>query len=343
MVGTPRHVVLGGSGFIGRHVALALLRRGDPVLIAGRTSPPLPAADRAGLRFVPLDFAEADWGAVLQDGDVVHHYAWSTIPTTANDDPLSDLDINLRGTLRLLQAARARRGVRVLFSSSGGTVYGPAARRPIPESDDLQPMTAYGVSKVAAEKYLGFYRALHGLDTRIARLSNPYGIGQNIERRQGAISAFLRRMAAGQPIEIWGDGSVVRDFLHIDDAVRGLLALADASPEALPALPVFNLGSGTGLSLNELLGILRGLAGPDLAVERHPGRRFDVPWNVLDIALARRHLGWAPRIAVADGIAMVMRDGEAGRSEFSSLPSFPPLSVPQLSARSIHLRTTGAR
>ncbi len=318
-----RHLVLGGSGFIGRHLALALLRRGETVVVADRHPPrALPAAmlpaaaPRAA--FVALDLATADLAALLQDGDVVHHCAWSTIPKTANDDPLADLDTNLRGTLRLLDALAARAGTRLVFASSGGTVYGRLRETPVREDHPLDPITAYGVSKLAAEKYIGFYRASRGLDARIARISNPYGIGQDPWRKQGAASVFLHRALAGQPIEVWGDGSVVRDYLHVADLTAGLLALADA-PATASGPAVFNLGSGEGVSIDRLLAALGARLQRALAVDYLGARAFDVPVNVLDISRAREHLGWSPRLDLAAGLDRAVLDHAAGLRDHSTL------------------------
>ncbi len=337
-MGAARHVVLGGCGFIGRHVALALLRRGERVVLAGRAPPTEapPDIDPALVSFAPFDLGTADWGTLLRDGDVVHHYAWSTIPKTANENPLADLDVNLRGTLRLLEALRRRHGARLVFSSSGGTVYGPLHRTPVAEDHPLDPVTAYGVSKLAAEKYLGFFRAIHGLDCRIARISNPYGIGQDPRRKQGAASIFLQRALADEPIEVWGDGGVVRDYIHVADVADGLLALADAAPERLPPLPVFNIGSGEGVSITEMLDAAPaapgtrtgGAAFSGTAVRRADQRagRFSRARRLGMAAadrLRRRHRARAVRPPAR--LAGVLQPGRSGVSVTpGNLPSRPP-------------------
>jgi UDP-glucose 4-epimerase len=269
--------------------------------------------------FVSCDLVSADWDALLQDGDAVHHYACSTIPKTANDEPLADLEVNVRGTVRLLDALRRRTGIRLVFPSSGGTVYGPLRQTPVSEEHPLDPITIYGVSKVAIEKYLGFYRTMHGLDVRIARLSNPYGVGQDPSRKQGAATIFVNRAMAGQPIEVWGDGSVVRDYIHISDAVAGLLAIVDAPAVSSSEHPVFNIGSGKGVSIREILALLQERLGRVLQVSYLPSRGFDVACNVLDIGRARSVLGWTPRLEFADGMDLTIGDYRAGRTSFSTL------------------------
>ncbi len=302
-------------------MALALLRRNDAVVIADRS--PIkeapPDVNAALLSFVRCDLASADWDSLLRDGDVVHHYACSTIPKTANDDPLGDLDVNVRGSVRLLEALRRRHGTRLVFPSSGGTVYGPLRHAPVPEDHPLDPITIYGVSKVAIEKYLGFYRGIHHLDLRIARLANPYGVGQDPRGKQGAATTFLNLAMADEAIEVWGDGSVVRDYIHIADTVAGLLAVVDAAPVPFSDHPIFNIGSGKGVSIREMLALLEDRLGRAIRVRYLPSREFDVATNVLDIERARLILGWSPRLEFSAGMDLMIRDYRAGRSVFSTL------------------------
>ena len=187
-----KHIITGGSGFIGRHVASLLAFQRNNVTITSRT--PLefqfPAEISPYISWKEVDIASANWHNILEGADVVHHYAWTSLPASANADPALDLSINVTATLRLLDAVR-QRGCRMVFASSGGTVYGAPLKLPVPEDHPLAPITAYGAGKAAAEVYLSLYRSLHGVDCRIARLANPYGPGQNTERGQGAVSAFL--------------------------------------------------------------------------------------------------------------------------------------------------------
>ena len=300
-----RHLILGGCGFIGRAVADLLVADGAGVVLADRVAPgPLPA----GISYVPFDLATADWDALIAEADVVHHYAWSTIPATANADPAGDLAQNVLPTLALLDAMK-RRGAaapRMLFTSSGGTVYGRLRRVPVPEDHPLQPITAYGAGKAAVELYIGQSRALHGLDCRVARVSNPFGAGQNVARGQGAVSTFLHKALHDEPIEIWGDGEVMRDYIHISDAAAGLVALAGA--EMSDGTHTFNIASGKGASLNGIITEIEHRLGHRLAVRRSAARSFDVPVSILDIGLAEEVLGWRPQLSFADGMALTIKD-----------------------------------
>lgn len=317
-----RHLVLGGSGFIGRHVALALLRRGETVVVADVVPPP-EALIAAGALFRPVTPGGPDWPGLLADCGVVHHYAWSTVPATANANPIADLDANLRTFITLLEAMRQDGPRRLVFAASGGTVYGRVTETPVAETAAFAPVTAYGASKAAAELYLGYYQACHGIDCRVARISNPFGAGQAL-RGQGAVTTFVFRALSGEPITIWGDGAVVRDYIHVADLVAGLLALTDAPRRSTEQMPMtYNLGSGVGLSLNDLINILRAELGADLDVRHEPGRPFDVPVNVLDISRAKADLGWRPQLTFREGCARMIRDLRHGHGLFSTLLDGP--------------------
>ena len=259
----------------------------------------------------PFELASADWDDLLEGIDVVHHYAWSSTPASANANPAGDLLLNVTATIGLLEALRRRRSGRLLFASSGGTVYGKVSSRAIEESSPLEPITAYGAGKVTAETYVKLFRSMHNVDCRIARIANPFGAGQNVERGVGAITTFLSRALSGQEITIWGDGGVVRDFIHVADAAAALVAMACA-PRSDDF--VFNVGTGSGTSLNEVLSTLEQLMGRALTVKRVPSRSIDVPVNVLSIERIRRSYGWSPRLSFSDGIRATIDDIRSGRS-----------------------------
>jgi UDP-glucose 4-epimerase len=304
-----RHLILGGSGFLGRHVAAALLRAGHSVKVASRNAADLgqPAGRTNALEHVALDLKTADWPRLIESADVVHHFAWSTIPATANSAPSNDLSTNVLSTLGLLEAARQQPvPPRILFASSGGTVYGRLQHVPVTETHPMLPITAYGVGKAAVELYLGYYRAMYGLDCRIARISNPFGAGQNVARGQGAVTVFLNLALRHQPIEIWGDGEVIRDYIHVADAAEGLVRLACMADTGEHW--TFNIASGHGVSLNGIISEIEMRLGYKIQVARSPSRKFDVPVSILDISLAKEVLGWAPNIAFSDGVARTIAE-----------------------------------
>jgi UDP-glucose 4-epimerase len=244
------------------------------------------------------------WRAALEGCAGVFHLAWATIPKTANANPLADLETNVAGTVRLLEALRDLPDVPITFVSSGGTVYGEAETLPIPEDHPLRPRTAYGASKAAAEQYALFYRRLWGVDARIVRLSNPFGPGQDVKGQLGAASIFAARALAGERIEVWGDGNAIRDYIYVDDAISGLLSAMFVPSDCFGSMdPVINIGSGRGTSLRELVSLLRDILKKPVDVTYKPGRVFDVQANVLDITRARKVLGWSPKISLEDGLS----------------------------------------
>ncbi len=314
---SEHHLVLGGCGFIGRHVALLLARAGHRVTLADRVKPrlafPPEMSDRVTWR--EFELVSADWDRLVEDATAVHHYAWSSIPASANSNPAGDLTANVLATLGLLEALRRRGDGRVVFASSGGTVYGKLHEIPVPESHPIVPITAYGAGKATAEIYLSLYRAMHGTDCRIARIANPYGAGQDLARGLGAVTTFLHHAMTGRVITIWGDGEVTRDYVHISDVARALVTLATA---ARSDTYVFNVGSGVGVSLNGIISTLEARLGRTLPVERTQTRPFDVPVSILAVERARDRLGWVPRLSFSDGVDRTLSDLAAAAS-FSTM------------------------
>ena len=315
------HLILGGCGFMGRHVAILLAMQGHKVVLADRSpfAGEFPAAVRDRITWRSFSLEDAPWDEMIDGVSVVHHYAWASIPATANADPGADLASNVSPTLALLDAMQRRgpgNAPRLVFTSSGGTVYGRLQRVPVHEDHPLSPLNAYGAGKATAELYISTYSNLHGLDCRIARLSNPYGAGQNLARGQGAATTFLYRALNREPIVIWGDGEVVRDYIHVADAAAGLVALAQ-TPDTGTA-HIFNIGSGQGVSLNAIVAELESELGRRLDVRREPARPYDVPVSVLDISLAQDFLGWSPQLTFSDGIRRTLSDLGRG-NDLSSL------------------------
>jgi UDP-glucose 4-epimerase len=303
------HLVIGGCGFLGRHVVRSLMERGDTVRVVDMVDWP-DGAERSP-ETVITDLSDAgvsQFSNIIGNFDVVHHYAWSTIPQTANADPVSDLQINLGITVRLLEALQGRGGGTIIFPSSGGTVYGRLQQIPVPESHPLLPIAAHGASKAAAEMYLNVFRDLYGIDARIARIANPFGAGQNPNRPQGVASTIAFRALARKTVEIWGSGNVVRDFIHVNDAAAGLLAICDAPVVNMRILPLYNIGSGKGASVNEILATVERYVGNPIEVIRKPERPFDVAISVLDISRAIAELGWHPKFDMDRGIRQMIAD-----------------------------------
>jgi UDP-glucose 4-epimerase len=323
MTASPHHLILGGTGFIGRHVALLLARAGYPVTITGRTPPgfafPGDCASRIGFR--ALDIAAPGWDDLVGAADVVHHYLWTGVPGREAANPADGLQANVGATIGLLEALRRRgsglRGTgRLVFLSSGGTIYGRLHRIPADEDHPIAPITAYGAEKAAAELYLRLYQSLCDLDVRIARVANVYGAGQDPGRGLGAVTTFIGDALAGRKISIYGDGSVIRDYIHISDVASVLATLPAPKDQA------FNIGNGAGASLNDIVTILEAHLGRKLEIKRTQARPFDVPVSVLAIGRAQTQLDWSPRLSVRAGAARTIEDVSAGRA-FSTLDPWP--------------------
>lgn len=296
-------LVLGGGGFLGAHLTASLLAAGHSVRVLERPGRARPAelSANAGLDWQEGDFSHAeDVRRALEGVDTVFHLISTTLPQSSNDDPAFDVRSNLLATLGLLEQLRAFPQVKLIFVSSGGTVYGVPAAVPIPETHPTDPTCSYGIVKLAIEKYLALYRILHGLDYRILRLANPYGPGQQATRAQGVVGVFLARIALGELIEVWGDGSVVRDYLYVGDVVTALMRAAEYDGETR----IFNIGSGQGNSVREIIAAVEAATGKAAEVRYTPGRKFDIPVSVLDIARARAELDWSPRTGLAEGLRL---------------------------------------
>ena len=290
-------LILGGGGFLGSHLAERLIAQGDGVRIFDRRRSSSHTYD--GCEWQEGDFTRtSDLMPALEGRDIVYHLISTTIPNNSNQNPAYDVESNVVSTVRMLEGA-GKAGVRkVIFVSSGGTVYGVPKRVPILESDANEPVCSYGIGKLMIEKYLHLFHVLHGLDYCILRLANPFGERQQVEGAQGAASVFLYRALRKLAIEIWGDGEVVRDYLYVEDAIRALVLAKNCTSHER----IFNIGAGEGKSLNELVAAIEKIAGR--AVERRymPGRPFDVPVNVLDIARAEQVLKWKPEVSFEAGL-----------------------------------------
>lgn len=286
------YVVTGGTGFIGQALVDQLRCSGHNVIVASRA---IHHHDRIN-DWVEFDLR--DWASATNitnaRPDGVFHLAWSSTPATAEQSPTSDVNTNLAGTLNLLGQLAASGGIRVVLVSSGGAVYGEAGPEPIAEREDPNPISIYGTTKLAMERYATRCKLFAGLDIRIARISNPFGVNQAPAKMQGAATVFARKIIKGEPIEIWGDGSVIRDYVDVSDVARGLMAIMDVDVTQIDDLPIFNIGSGQGLSLVELIRHLERSVGLEADVRFGLQRNFDVPVNILDISKLRRRTGWNP-------------------------------------------------
>ncbi|MBE0605810.1 MAG: NAD-dependent epimerase/dehydratase family protein [Deltaproteobacteria bacterium] len=291
-------LVLGGNGFIGSHLVDRLLREGHAVHVFDR-QPERYRKPLAGVVYHIQDFGNrALLAAVLPKIDMVFHLVSTTVPKTSNDDPAFDVMSNVVETICLLEQCVKGNVKKVIFVSTGGAVYGTPATLPVSEDSPESPESSYGITKLAIEKYLGLFHRLYGLNYVILRPSNPYGERQNPDGDQGVIAVFLGKIAKGQAIDIWGDGSSVKDFIYIADLIDGMYRAAFSDT----VHRVFNMGSGIGHSVNDIARMITEKVGRPVSVNHLPKGAFDVSRIYLDIARARNELGWEPKISLEDGL-----------------------------------------
>jgi UDP-glucose 4-epimerase len=294
-------LVLGGSGFLGSHIVDKFLAEKHDVTVYDlyperfRRSP-------AGIKFVTGDFGNV--GAldelIATGFDAVIHCVSTTTPKSSNESPEFDIQSNVIGTLNLLDIC-VRRGIgKLVFLSSGGTIYGNIGNvQLVDESHPVRPLCSYGVSKLAIEHYLHVYQHLRGLNYVALRLSNPYGERQSPLRALGALTVFLHRTLKHQGVEVWGDGSVTRDFIYVGD-VANAVYLATINPLS----GVYNVGAGKGLTLRDILKDIGRVVGVEPEVKWMAARSFDVPRIVLDASKLRQATGWDCTTSLEDGIAI---------------------------------------
>lgn len=301
MRNNTRCIVLGASGFIGSRVCENLGHKYANLKAFGR-NPLYPMAFK-NCRWIEGDFSDVNQIAnAIHDCETVIHLVNATTPASANINRVADLEANVVSTLHLLDACVNSGVKKIIFISSGGTVYGVPKIIPTPETAENDPITAYGVSKLTIEKYLFLYHHLYNLDYCVLRVANPFGPYQTNKKNQGVISAFLQHAVHDEPLDVWGDGTVIRDYVYIDDVVSAI----DLAINYDGQHKIFNIGSGTGFSINEIIATIEDVTGKPMSVNYRPSRNMDVPVSILDINRADTHLDWRPSISLNEGLGMAL-------------------------------------
>lgn len=295
-------MILAAASFIGTNLTVKLAKnKNDRITVVDKNVDYFSAINEYNFSNVDIKISSLDENTnfeILKNQDVVYHLVSSNVPTTSNKHISQDIRINLAFSLDLLEAC-VRYGVKkVVFISSGGTVYGKVVNCPLNEKSPTYPISSYGLQKITIEKLLYLYNYIYGLDYRIIRLANPYGPYQRPNGVIGAVTTFTYKAIKGEKIEVFGDGSVVRDFIYIDDAVKAIIKIANASSE----YKTFNLGCGYGTSIRELLKKIETTLNVEINVVYEKGRSVDVPINYLDISRYERCFGELNPISLEDGI-----------------------------------------
>ncbi|NMO19266.1 NAD-dependent epimerase/dehydratase family protein [Pyxidicoccus fallax] len=292
-------LVTGGAGFIGSHVCDEFLRSGHEVIALDDLSGGKKENLDPRVRLVVQDIRSREAAELIkaEKPQVLCHLAAQMDVRRSVDDPSFDADVNIRGMLNLLEAARVSGVKKVIFSSTGGAIYGEQDVFPAPENHPTRPVSPYGVSKAAGELYLGYYRAQYGLPYVALRYANVYGPRQNPHGEAGVVAIFSQRAIAGQGCTIYGEGKQTRDFVFGPDVAR-----ANRLAFEKDYVGAINIGTGVETDINRLYALLAEAAGSSAQVTHAPARPGEQMRSCIDNALAKKVLGWEPTVDLREGL-----------------------------------------
>ncbi len=296
-------ILLGAAGFIGKNLAIKLSKNCENrITLIDRTKDFF--ADIKSILSSNVVFGEdsfnedSDFDSMLMGQDIVYHLVSTTIPATSNQHISQEIAANVGITVNMLEACVRCNVKKVIFFSSGGTVYGKDAKCPISEDVIAYPISSYGLQKVTIEKLLYLFWYMYGLDYRVIRLSNPYGPYQRPNGVLGAVTTFTYKALKNEKIIVYGDGTIIRDFIYIDDVINAIVNVVDGGNK----FNTYNVGCGYGTSINKVLEIVGIVLGKSLKIEYMSGRKMDVPENFLDISRYEECYGKLSRISLYEGI-----------------------------------------
>lgn len=295
-------LILGAAGFIGTNLTLNLSKnKDDKITLVDKNKEYFVNIEKKCLKNVTIKEASLDEKmdfSILDGQDIVYHLVSSNVPTTSNQHISLDIQANVLFSSYLFDACVEHSVKKVVFISSGGTVYGKEATCPLSEENPTNPISSYGIQKITIEKLLYLYNYMYGLDYRIIRLANPYGPYQRPNGVLGAVTTFTYKAIKREEIQVYGDGSVVRDYIYIDDAINAIIKVVNGENKH----HTFNLGCGYGTSIKELLLTIEKALGIELKIVYRAGRTVDVPVNYLDISRYEKYYGKLNPISLEEGI-----------------------------------------
>lgn len=296
-------MLLGAAGFIGTNLIIDLAKnQNNQITVVDRNKDYFSQIIKFEFENVKiLEYnlvAETDYESLVRGQDIIYHLVSTTVPTTSNQMVSQELQANVILSSNLFEACVHQNVKKVVFLSSGGTVYGKESKCPLNEKTPTNPITSYGIQKVTIEKLLYLYNYMYGLDYRIIRLTNPYGPYQRPNGVLGAVTTFTYKALKGEEIVVYGDGSVIRDFIYIDDAVRGIQTIVNGGDRH----HTFNLGCGYGTSIKAVIETISRVLNLELSVRYTESRKVDVPVNYLDISRYEEAYGKLNPIALEEGI-----------------------------------------
>lgn len=297
----------GGAGFIGSHVADLFLAKGFDVTIADDLSSGKRENVTAASRFVEVGVNSPDFAALVRDGkfDVIAHLAAQIDVRHSVADPVNDATINILGTLNLMEALRSSRSsARVVFTSTGGALYGEFTTPPNVEDFPKDPESPYAISKLSTEYYLAYYGRVHDRDTVAVRFGNVYGPRQDPHGEAGVVAIFCGRILNDKPLTIFGDGRQTRDYVYVGDVARAVwLAATKPLPERGKVdARAFNIGTGKGTSVLDVARLLQEAAQSNVPVEFAPHRPGEQQESFVEVSKARDVLGWTPEVSLKEGL-----------------------------------------
>jgi len=308
---TRKVLVTGGAGFIGSHVAEAFQAAGDQVTVLDDLTSGRRENVAAGVRLVEGDVRSPAARDLVASGgfDVLCHHAAQIDVRRSVDAPAADAAINVIGLLNLLEGARTAGVKRVVFASSGGTVYGDGADLPVAEGAPKLPAAPYGTAKLTSEYYLATFGLLYGIETVSLRYSNVYGPRQDPHGEAGVVAIFSERLLRGEGLTVFGDGEQTRDMVFVGDVAAANVLASRHSVAPLTSIDAraFNIGTGVETSVNRLAAQLAAAAGKKPDVRHAPARAGEILRSCLDVSKAARELGWRPRVSLTEGLASTFR------------------------------------
>lgn len=295
-----RVLVTGGAGFIGSHIVDQLVRDGHHITVIDNLSTGLMSNLNKEATFIEMDIRSAELIDVFnrEQFEAVIHQAAQTMVPKSLEDPRYDCDVNIMGTVHILEACRAT-GVKKIVFASSAAVYGDKGQIPIEEHVHGEPSSFYGLSKLTIEKYLALYQQLYGIEYAALRYANVYGERQGDGGEGGVISIFTRKISASQGLDIFGTGTQTRDFIYAGDVAQGnVKALMPASLSG-----VYNISTGSETSVNKLIELLSEIAGQQATVQHHPVREGDIYRSALSNKKAQAGLQWLPQMDLREGLS----------------------------------------
>ncbi|MFT5984148.1 MAG: UDP-glucose 4-epimerase [Ulvibacter sp.] len=290
-------LVLGGSGFIGSHIVEKLIGQRHSVVVYGRSKNKF-KAETDNVKYILGDVSNKKLLANTMNGiDMVIHLSWSSVPVGSNGRIQQDLQENVSNFIYFLDLMVIKNIRKLIFFSTGGAIYGNTCAGTISENFMKKPISSYGITKLMAERYLHLYEHLHGLQTIILRPSNPYGPLQNYHKNQGVIAKFLHLISEDKPITVYGDGSVVRDFIYIDDLVEFCMKVIRHFHPG-----TYHVSSNQGVSIQQIIDVIQYDAQLNVKIRYKEQRMSDVNRVVLDNSRAQKIFNWRPKVDLLKGI-----------------------------------------